>query len=42
MRVIEFTGDGLWLFENRDGVPLELTIPFDARRAVEFFSGEPI
>jgi hypothetical protein len=41
-RVIEFTSDSLWLFENRNGVFHEVTVPFNARRAVEFFGGEPI
>jgi hypothetical protein len=42
MRVIEFASDEMWLFENCAGTYQERSLPFDARRAVEFFGGEPI
>lgn len=43
MRVIEFTGGALWLFENRGDVYQEETVtPFDPKRAVGFFRGEPL
>jgi hypothetical protein len=40
-RVIEFTKDGLWLYESRDGEVWEETLDrFDVDRALSFFNGE--
>jgi hypothetical protein len=42
-RAIEFTADGMWLFESRGGEVREETLDhFDLARAVNFFHGEPI
>lgn len=40
-RVIEFTKDGLWLYESQDGEVWEETLDrFDVDRALSFFNGE--